>query len=254
MTIVVTQTNVTFYRNLEVLEVVKITRPITDCFNSLEGMFVGDTGLKIGQLRFYPKALSITSIEEIYLQGGTLDDVSTGSMAAEPQESEVQKMARSVQATVSAIDRTVKDQQPQQEFNQVLTSIEAVKRNLAKRTLAPEMPLGRINMSTALVMDPVSKRNYTQLLTGPWLLNSRKMTEADKANGASFDGERYWHQNDFPKYAGTGINYAYWFRNGPVRTIHIRACVHVFIHEHTDTSMFKPKYLHAFMRSRSWSR
>jgi hypothetical protein len=230
MTIVVTQTSVTFYRNLDVLGVVNISRPVTDCFNSLEGIFIGDTGLKIGQLRFFPKALSITSIEEIYLQGSTLDDVSTGSMAAQLQESETQKMAREVQSTVSAIDRTVKDQQPQQEFNQVLTSIESVKQNLAKRTQSPEMPLGRINMSTTLVTDPVSKRQYTQLLNGPWLLNSRKLTSSDRANGASFDGERYWHENDFPKSAGTGINYAYWFRNGPVPEGQTQGTFHIAYH------------------------
>ncbi len=230
MTIVVTQTTVSFYRNLDVLSVVNISRPVTDCFNSLEGIFVGDTGLKIGQLRFYPKALSITSIEEIYLQGSTLDDVSTGSVATQLQESETQKMAREVQSTVSAIDRTVKDQQPQQEFNQVLTSIESVKQNLAKRTLSPEMPLGRISFNKTLVTDSFAKRDFTQLLTGPWLLNGRKLTASDRANGAKYDAERYWHDHDFPKSKGTGINYAYWFRNGPVPEGQTQGTFHIAYH------------------------
>ena len=215
MTVVVTQENISFFKNLELLETISIKRPITDCFNSLEGMLVGDTGLSIAQLKFYPKALSLTSIEEIYLQGSTLDEISTGSVPETPTETDLQKVERSIQTTVNAIDKTVKDQQPLQEYNSVLSTVEGAIATVVAKTFSPSMPLGRIAMNKTLHSDPsVPGRQHYQLMKGPWHLDMKKIDDVGKANGATFDGERYWHQDDFPKTAGTGVTYAYWFKNG----------------------------------------
>ena len=53
LTIVVTQKDVTFYRNIENLGNSTLPRPsLTDCFNGGEGMLVGDAGLELGVCQY----------------------------------------------------------------------------------------------------------------------------------------------------------------------------------------------------------
>lgn len=65
MTVVVAGEDDSFYKNLELQGSAKMPRPVTDCFNNLEGVLVGDTGMTIAQLRFYPQAMTLSSIEEV---------------------------------------------------------------------------------------------------------------------------------------------------------------------------------------------
>ena len=45
------QGRVTFYRNLEKVGDTSMPRQLTDCFNGLEGVLLGDAGLQLGQVR-----------------------------------------------------------------------------------------------------------------------------------------------------------------------------------------------------------
>jgi hypothetical protein len=56
-------------------------RPLTDCGNGGDGLLLGDVGLTLGQLRFYPRALTSANIQELYQYGATFEDISTGSVA-----------------------------------------------------------------------------------------------------------------------------------------------------------------------------
>ena len=132
LTMVVTEDNVTFYQDLDVLGVVEMPRPMTDCYDGDE-VLLGSAGLQISQvgickshlpmfklfrclriqfaqrsnsrcismlelfkanaasaryphtefhsktlqLRFYPRALETSRIEEIFRAGSTLQDIST---------------------------------------------------------------------------------------------------------------------------------------------------------------------------------
>ena len=65
LTVIVNDTHATFYRNIEMLGVKRMPRPVTDCFNDQAGVLVGDADMELGQLRFYPKAMtSLISVRE----------------------------------------------------------------------------------------------------------------------------------------------------------------------------------------------
>ena len=74
---VVNSSHVKFYQDIELLGIKKMPRPLTDCFNNGEGILVGGTDMEVGQLRFYPRSLSLANIEEIYAFGSTLADIAT---------------------------------------------------------------------------------------------------------------------------------------------------------------------------------
>jgi hypothetical protein len=40
-------------------------------------VLVGDANMEIGQLRFYPRSLTVANVEEIFEFGATLADIST---------------------------------------------------------------------------------------------------------------------------------------------------------------------------------
>uniref|UniRef100_A0A7S0W9M5 Polycystin cation channel PKD1/PKD2 domain-containing protein n=1 Tax=Hemiselmis tepida TaxID=464990 RepID=A0A7S0W9M5_9CRYP len=214
LTVVVTGTTVTFYSNLENLGTAQMPRPVTDCFNNLEGMLVGDTGMTIGQLSFYPKALTRTIIEEIYIGGGTLDDLSTGTRPARLTETEMGELSRSLTSAVGVVDQSVAEQAPKAEVNLVMQAVDIEKiagnASAATAIVAPSLPVGAIAFNhTRTVADATNpSRSYYQLLGGPWLLD-----DAPKANGATFDGERWWRADQFPRFTGRGVSFTAWFRN-----------------------------------------
>ena len=55
MTMVVTKTNVTFFRGVETVAVLELELPLSDCF-SPNGLHVGENGLTLGNVMFYPCA------------------------------------------------------------------------------------------------------------------------------------------------------------------------------------------------------
>jgi len=77
LTVVINNSHASFYHNIDTLETVSMPRPMTDCFNNQEGILVGDTGMELGQLRFYPRALSTANVKEIFQYGSTLEDLAT---------------------------------------------------------------------------------------------------------------------------------------------------------------------------------
>uniref|UniRef100_A0A7S1DHJ7 Polycystin cation channel PKD1/PKD2 domain-containing protein n=2 Tax=Hemiselmis andersenii TaxID=464988 RepID=A0A7S1DHJ7_HEMAN len=214
LTIVVTGTNVTFYSNLDNLGTAQMPRPVTDCFNNLEGMLVGDTGMTLGQLSFYAKALTPTIIEEIYIGGGTLDDLSTGTRPAPLVETEMGELSRSLTSAVGVVDQSVSEQIPAAQLNLVMQAVEIEKiagnSSSGNIILAPSLPTGSIafNSSPLLTDSATPSRQYYSLLGGPWLLDN-----AAKANDATFDGERWWSSDKFPRFTGRGVTFTMWFRN-----------------------------------------
>jgi hypothetical protein len=73
----VNETHATFYQDVTLLGVKRIPRPLTDCSSNEAKLLVGDAGMEVGQLRFYPDALTSANIEEIFSFGSTLADIST---------------------------------------------------------------------------------------------------------------------------------------------------------------------------------
>ena len=66
LTLVVTPTTVEFFRNTDPLGSAPLPRPsLTDCFNGGEGTLIGDPGLELGVVRYYPFSLTSLQIEEV---------------------------------------------------------------------------------------------------------------------------------------------------------------------------------------------
>jgi len=68
LTMVVYNTTVHFFKNTELLGSSPLPRPdLTDCFNGGEGTLIGDSGLELGAVRYYPFSLTTLQIEEVRL-------------------------------------------------------------------------------------------------------------------------------------------------------------------------------------------
>ena len=77
---VVNLTHAAFYRNSKLLGVESLKRPVTDCADS--ALILGDaTGVTIGELTYYPRALSTVEQNEIMTDGTTLQELVTGGPA-----------------------------------------------------------------------------------------------------------------------------------------------------------------------------
>eukprot|EP00961_Rhodomonas_salina_P069805 937039-Rhodomonas_salina.1 len=76
---VLTKHHVTFYYNTRRLERVALPAPLSDCFNDGTGILIGSNDMEIGDLRFHPTGLTVNGIEELFFNGGALDDLASGS-------------------------------------------------------------------------------------------------------------------------------------------------------------------------------
>jgi len=211
LTVIVNRTEVTFYENLRRLGTAQMPRHVTDCFNNLEGILVGDTGLTLGQVSFYPKLLTPTVIEEIFIGGGSHDDLSTGSGPG----ADGQKTAPTLTESIGVQDRTLffTEQQELDEITSVVQDAGNNTRHLAA-LLSPSLGMGRIPIDSNITADPAnSGLEYRQLLRGPYLM--------DRGDGnitgteATFAGERFFSSQDFPRFVGRGVTFTTWFRNTP---------------------------------------
>jgi hypothetical protein len=187
LTIVVNDSHAIFFENIKILEVVDMPRPITDCFNYEEGVLVGDAGMEMGQLRFYPRALSIANIEEICRYGTILADISKGSIPSRITEASLSALQRSLDRSLGEIHSSAEGQQYSIEVGKVA---EAALAQPARNYDVPRMPefgAPRQNLSlpasefvpeswNATANEHVTKidtlnRAYHQIFTGPFLLS-----------------------------------------------------------------------------------
>jgi hypothetical protein len=64
LSIVVNNSQVRFYRDMELQSTHQMPRMLTDCLNR-EGLLIGDGAISLGALRFYPEALRQRGIQEL---------------------------------------------------------------------------------------------------------------------------------------------------------------------------------------------
>uniref|UniRef100_A0A7S0VMJ9 Polycystin cation channel PKD1/PKD2 domain-containing protein n=1 Tax=Hemiselmis tepida TaxID=464990 RepID=A0A7S0VMJ9_9CRYP len=226
LTMVVKGTNVTFWRNLEKLGTVAMERPVTDCFNNREGVLVGSSAMTLGQLSFYPKAMAESVIEEIFYGGGTLEDLSTGSSPRKVETTELEDISAFLQASSLRLEERVAEVE-------LASATHVVLQDTGDSLIPqkpPSHPLGRIPFNTSLQPDNLTMREYYSLLYGPWLLDKAPV-EADGAG--AFAGERYWHSDDFPSFAGRGVSFTTWIRN--VRCHERASCGTFLLSAHRST-------------------
>lgn len=92
MTMIVTDESVSFYQDLDFLGATQLPRgQLTDCFDGDSmGLLIGDAGLELGVLRYHPRALSRSMIEELHKYGNLLEAISTGSEPAKSTKTETE--------------------------------------------------------------------------------------------------------------------------------------------------------------------
>ena len=77
--LVVTQTNISFWKDAELQSVRSIDRPVTDC--SGRGLQIGDADVPLlGEVTFFPRALDMNSMREILYAGYTLQAIAAGKV------------------------------------------------------------------------------------------------------------------------------------------------------------------------------
>jgi len=233
LTVIINSSHAVFYRDIEILGAEAMPRPITDCFNNQAGVLLGDADMELGQLRFYPRALSGANIEEIYEYGSTLADISTGSGPMDADLEPLAAMQRSLEGRLSKINLAVGHRQYQLEVLQVAqTAIQQPSESYA----APRMPEydgseftpESLNSTSGAHLEQVDPkgRHYYQILKGPYLLSKNS------------DGDFGTYSKSLPTFSGTGMTLSFWYRH--VKCFDAECEVNVFyfswgglfLHEH----------------------
>eukprot|EP00281_Chroomonas_sp_CCMP1168_P016014 CAMPEP_0206220982 /NCGR_PEP_ID=MMETSP0047_2-20121206/5167_1 /ASSEMBLY_ACC=CAM_ASM_000192 /TAXON_ID=195065 /ORGANISM="Chroomonas mesostigmatica_cf, Strain CCMP1168" /LENGTH=1725 /DNA_ID=CAMNT_0053643677 /DNA_START=282 /DNA_END=5460 /DNA_ORIENTATION=+ len=225
LTVVVSGTHVTFYKNLELMASAPLPRPLTDCFNGQEGVLMGSAGLTIGRLRYYPRELTTSTLEELYFGGAMLSEISTGSDPATAQVTPLQASTKQVLNEVAGMRAEMRGAIPDNQINLILMAME--ENSLFLSPPPARAPWGDPGDDTQLV-DADAGRNYSQLATGPW-----KLTETTE------DADHRYLYN-VPDWQGTGTTLTFWYRhlpNCPLNRYEPRCGVYLFA---ASSSAFGP--------------
>ena len=208
VTMTINGTTVDFYENLQHLGTTKITRPMTDCHNGGNGIFVGDKNMHLGNLRTYVRALTPNNIQEIYELGATLESISTGSEPAFVEKSQLDLLRADVTEQAARSASGVEDIKDSAELNSVVQQVQAELRTTQVSYASPAMTSGNIDVESWNVAsgthttktDPEISRSYYQLVTGPQRLSATSDTDA-----------RYLV--NVPTFVGTGATLSWWHRH-----------------------------------------
>eukprot|EP00290_Baffinella_frigidus_P026606 CAMPEP_0180224390 /NCGR_PEP_ID=MMETSP0987-20121128/22038_1 /TAXON_ID=697907 /ORGANISM="non described non described, Strain CCMP2293" /LENGTH=298 /DNA_ID=CAMNT_0022187181 /DNA_START=33 /DNA_END=926 /DNA_ORIENTATION=- len=154
LSMVIQPTNVSFFADTLLIGIAQLPRPVTDCFNSEEGLFLGAAGLDVGALRFYPKALSQTELQNLYENGGLVRDLSRGSQPAEADAKEEHLDTKRMSGKFEDVRFDIYDQKRAQEVGSILDSMEQLSSGSSVASYAsPEAPRGEIPANTTLLVD-----------------------------------------------------------------------------------------------------
>ncbi|EKX42859.1 hypothetical protein GUITHDRAFT_140993 [Guillardia theta CCMP2712] len=182
---------VLFYRNTVLLGNISLPRPLTECYNT-EGILVGQANMELGQLRFYPKSLTVSDITEIFQYGMRLSDMSTGSQASDVSESESLATKQEILGSIAQVESLIGERQQLQ----------------GEALLSQTYPVGVTetncshNGTLKLSWDSLIKRSYYSLISDPARLSKTSDTDA-----------RYL--NNVPSFHGTGMTLSFWYRHVP---------------------------------------
>jgi len=206
LSMVIQPTNVSFFANTLLIGTAQLPRPVTDCFNSEEGLFLGAAGLDVGALRFYPKALSQTELQNMYENGGLIRDLSRGSHPSEADAVEENLSNKRMAGKFEDVRFDIHDQKRAQEVSSILDSMEQlVGGSSVAAHSSPEAPRGDIPANTTLFVDTEIGRDYYSLFLGPGRLTST--AGENVSNHRKLSGVPSWN--------GTGMSLSFWYRHPP---------------------------------------
>lgn len=82
--VVVTESDISFYMDAQLLSTESIPRPVTDCKGNM--LRVGDEGIsKLGEITFYARIITLTEMQEKMFSGFTLQAISDGKLPFHPE-------------------------------------------------------------------------------------------------------------------------------------------------------------------------
>eukprot|EP01043_Picozoa_sp_COSAG02_P018112 COSAG02_NODE_837_length_16637_cov_5.797859_11_plen_480_part_00 len=98
--VILNTTSITFYRNGEILSSQAIDRVVTDCKGDLE---IGDVGLQLGDVKYYPNALTTNQLAEIYEDGAPLSQIVNGGSPEPNNLDDFDRLSLQVQDSASTL-------------------------------------------------------------------------------------------------------------------------------------------------------
>lgn len=192
VTLTTNSTHMSFYVNKALLETVRLSRLVTDCF-STEGLFIGDAGLWLGKLNFYPTLLSGRQIEEIYEGGATLADMSSGSDPADPEPFPPVMTSAVYDATDYSKNVLIQAAQEARRAEEVLL----------EGTRSPDAPHGAIAAGAENAQLDGFGNSYTSLLHGPARLSRPDLSVGDQPRMLQ----------NVPSFINSGMTITFWYRH-----------------------------------------
>ena len=178
--------------NANLISIIELPRVITDCYSS-EGLWVGDAGLYIGKLNFYPTQLTPQQIREIHQGGSTLADMASGS---DPADAEITPTLYSKHV----FDAT--DYPKQFQLNAAGAAHDA-REQLYLAARSPPAPHGDIRVDPTLHQDSSTGPYYTILVQGPVRLTKPDLDA----------GEEPRMLVDMPTFLNSGMTITMWYRH-----------------------------------------
>lgn len=181
---------VQFVSRLE-CEVKCLTCVVCDFSLNNEGLVLGDPGMTLGTVRFYPGAFAKGHVIEVFQLGEVLSDISTGSEPAL-----LESIPLAVNASVTGQNL---------ELTQVLQSAQGA--YVAFVNNVPAAPHGFIEVDQNTVND-VNSRPYTQLLKVSGGVGPFRLTQPGKGDEPRF-------LRGLPDWSNTGMTLSWWWRWKP---------------------------------------
>ncbi len=206
LTVVVNSTHAVFYKNVDLVGVAPIPRPLTDCLNP-EGVLLGDNNMELGQLRFYPRALSAASVKEIYKYGATLADISTGAKAYDVVATGLPAVRTSLEGSISRVQSGVASVQNDAEILQIASSVVDCTTGVARATPNNDAP--DYSGAASVTYDLTNQDNKGGVATPP---NSDDRAYYKIFQGPNKISSKITYTN-IPNTTGRGFTMSFWYKH-----------------------------------------
>jgi len=205
LSIVVSPTEVRFFQNDRLSGTITLPRPVTDCFNNGQGLWLGDSGLELGLVRYFPIELSASLIEELMVSGDLLSDIATGSKPRVQVDNEIQSVGRSISEQVNVVSRGVEARHQEETLTGVLKEVAEHETRQFLNPPFPKYPNAKVGDQKyggemKDIDDEELDRPYYLLFRGPEILSTT--SDEDARN-----------MTQWPRFFGTGATFTFWYRH-----------------------------------------
>ena len=190
----------------------------------MQGPLVGDKGLELSQVRFYPFSIRTSQIEEIMSAGEILKDLVSGSSIASPYAAGVSSLKQRSGST--ELMRAMHEQKTSSQVLDLAAAARHEASSAAPPPAATAAPLGVLPVNTTATVDGTG-RQYYSLFKGPGVLTKpHVLSDTGNATGARTLA-------DVPSFAGGGVSFSWWHKHNTreeCRILHNTYCGLYFLY------------------------